>query len=126
MNFISALWFDTGAIPINTPMGQPTGGESTSIYLSYVQGITGLSGGLSALWLILAGVGGGAALVLSGISGQTTPFAVFIFGEVFWTSWIRSFAALGSYVPSEISLLFTIPVVLIFVGAVVGILGYSG
>jgi len=126
MSFISVLWFQTGAIPTNTPMGQLPGDESTDIYMSYVQGITGLSGGLSVLWLGVIGLGGIGATLLSGITGQTTPLAVFIFGEVFWTSWIRSFAALGSYIPPEMSLLFTVPVVFIFVGAVIGILGYSG
>jgi hypothetical protein len=125
LNFISTLWFDVGAIPASSPMGASPNSTANATFMSYVQGITGLSGGFSSLF-ILASVGTGlAAVVLSALSHQTTPLAIYLFGVIFWTSWIRAFASIPA-IPPEISIIFTVAIMFVFAGAVVAMLGYSG
>lgn len=126
LSFISALWFDTGAIPVENPMGKPPKATSNETFMDYVENITGLEGGFSALWLLVASISGLGVTVFSIATGQTTPIAIYLFGVVFWTAWTRALSVIGSYVPPEILILFTVPIMFIFAGAIIAMLGYSG
>lgn len=126
LNFVSALWFNTGAIPIETPMGKPPEATANETFMSYVEEITGFGTGFSALWLLVTSISGIGITVFSIATGQTTPIAVYLFGVVFWTAWIRSISVVSPWVPAEIMILFTVPIMFVFAGAIIAMLGYSG
>ena len=126
LNFMSLLWVNTGAIPSNVPMGKAPKSDTNSTFMDFVQGISGLSGGFGSLWVLASTFTGFGAALLAIATRQTTPIAVYLFGVIFWTSWTRGFASIGPYIPTEISILFTVPIMFIFAGAIIGMLGYSG
>ena len=124
-NFMSVFMFQSHAIPVPINMGKApaTGTDATNqTFISMVEGITGLS----SLWLLGLGVGTLAAGALSILTRQTTPIAAYLFGAVFWTSYIRCLSVFAAYVPSSITILFTVSITFLFAGAIIGIFGYSG
>ena len=125
LSFISGLWYDTGAISVNEKLGASPAATANETYMSYINAVTGLDSGFSAIWLVASSVSVLGAALFSAASHQTTPFAVWLFGEIFWTCWIRAFASIPA-IPGGITIIFTTAIMFVFAGAVIGILGYSG
>jgi hypothetical protein len=125
LSFISSLWYGTGATgTTDYKMGNTPASTANESYMSFINNITGLNTGFSALWLFASIISAGGVFVFAAASHQTTPVAVWLFGEIFWTCWIRAFSI--PYIPSEIAVIFTTAIMFVFAGAVIGILGYSG
>lgn len=125
LSFISWLWFDIGAIPIESPMGIPAGGNANETFGGYIDTALGFSGGFGVIWLLGAGIGGAATIGFSILTGSTSPVAAYLFGAVFWTAYLKGLSVLNM-VPSEIKILFTVPIIFVFCGAIIAILGYNG
>jgi len=114
-NFITSL--DVFPIEVN-------GGIETDTSEGIVEELTGLSDGLDSIWLIATFSTGAVSLLGSVITRSPTPIAVHLFSVTFWTSYIRALTALniGAYIPDQFLLLFTAPLIFIFIGAVISIL----
>ena len=125
LNFISVLWFETGAVPIETHLGKAPGATAEETVGDWINNQLWFFGDFGALF-VLVSVGSAIPVIgLTILSGQTTPLAIYIFGMVFWTSFIRALAIL-TFIPVGISIIFVVAVIFIFIGAVAAILGYSG
>ena len=118
INFVEGM----GAFPMETSMGTEVDEDNA------LQSITGLSGGMEGIWLIATGIGAGVAVLLSWVSHSLTPIGVYLFSEVFWTSWVRmhSVFSSGGYIPSDLFVIFYVVVIFLFIGAVIGMITGSG
>ena len=125
LSFISWLWFETGAIPVESPMGIQAGADANETFGDFIDSSLGFSGGFGVIWLLAAGFGGGGSVVFSMATGSTSPVAAYLFGMVFWTAYLRGLSVL-TFIPTEITILFTVPIIFIFTGAIIAILGYNG
>jgi len=93
-----------------------------------MENITGRIGGVQNIWLMVytgAGIGG---LVIAWITRSTTVLGVYIFGAVFWISYIRclSILNLGQYLPVGFIMIGTTAMGFVFIGAIAGMLSGSG
>jgi hypothetical protein len=90
--------------------------------------ISGFSGGMENLWLVITLTGGLASIGLVFISKSLSPLAVYAFSTVFWTSWIRMHNILtaGNYLPSELFIIFWVVVLFLFIAAAIGLISGGG
>ena len=81
------------------------------------------TGNMNYLWGIVIG-GIAAGLVVGYITHSIVPTGVFIFGSVFWASFINTHTILGygGYVPIDFLNIFTVGMVFIFIAACIGML----
>ena len=90
--------------------------------------LTGLSDGMEDIWALFLVAGAAASIFLSWVTHSIVPVGIYIFSEVFWTSWIhtQNILTLGSYIPSDFILFFTVGMIFLFIAAVIGMLTGSG
>lgn len=87
--------------------------------------------GMGDIWdIALYGTiaGGVGAILLAYLTHSTTPIGIYIFGAVFWTSYLKTFSifATGGYIPVDFLNLFHVGSVLLFIAVVIGMLTGSG
>jgi len=113
----------TGAFPVSG-----TGGQEISSTGEVLEQTTALeTGNMNYLWGIVIG-GIAAGLVAGWITHSIIPTGVFIFGGVFWASFINTHSILsyGGWIPGDFLMIFTVGAVFIFIAACVGMLTGSG
>lgn len=90
--------------------------------------LTGLSGGMEGMWALFLVAGAAASVFLAWATHSVVPIGIYLFSEVFWTSWIRTHGILnfGGYIPADFLLLITIGMIFLFIAAVIGMLTGSG
>jgi len=87
--------------------------------------------GIDNIWdLALYGsiIGGVSAVTLAFLTHSTTPIGIYLFGAIFWTSYLSTFTifSTGGYIPIDFLNLFHVGSILLFVAAVIGMLTGSG
>ena len=67
------------------------------------------------------------AVTLSVFTRTVTPIGLYLFGLVFWTSWIKTKSILGEggYIPDNFLIVFIVGALFIFIAAIIGILTRS-
>lgn len=90
--------------------------------------ITGLTGGMEGVWLLVTTVSGFGFLMLALLTQSMVPIGLYLFGVVFWTAYLNvaSILNVGGFIPGDFLLLFTVGLVFIFIAAVIGMLTGSG
>ena len=116
INFVDSL----NVFPISLSTGMQIDNSTNAIAV-----VTGNSDNtINSLWTIGVGLGAGAALLGAFVSKSATPIALYIFGSIFWTSYLRALSIItfGGYIPTEYITMFTVGVVFLFVAAFISIL----
>ena len=114
----------TNAFPTEGTIGPDISDEDSAL-----SELTGLSDpNMNAIWVAVTTLAGLGALALAWLTHSITPIGLWLFGEVFWTSWIRTQSVLnfGSYLPAEFILIFTVGMMFLFIAAIIGMLTGSG
>lgn len=106
----------------NIQTGISVGSDSGNVFTM----ITGLSGGLEYFWGLAVGVGLAVTSIIAYATRSTTPIGVYLFGTLFWTSYTRLIGITGSYIPGDFLLGVTVALMLLFAGAVIGMLSGGG
>ena len=90
--------------------------------------ITGISPSADIVWAWVFGLTSIITIITCIVTRSVVPLGIYIFGQIFWTSFIRTQAILsvGGYIPGEFVALFTIGAAFIFMAALVGMLTGSG
>ena len=90
--------------------------------------ITGLDPNLDWVWGTIVSFGSLLTLVICYVLRSAVPLGIYLFGAVYWTSWIHAQAifSTGGYIPGGFILLFTIGVGFVFVASIIGMLSGSG
>ena len=121
VNFMSGLHIFG---PVTPDLGHETGNNTTDALKSFTKSPDypmGLSTG--ALWgIVLGAIAVGLAIAI--LTQDATFVGIYIFSAVFWASFINAWAILGStgFIPVAFLGLFALPIIFIFIGAVVGML----
>ena len=90
--------------------------------------LTGLSGGMQSMWSLFLVAGAAASVFLAWATHSVVPIGIYLFSEVFWTSWIRtqSMLSFGGYIPGDFLVLITVGMIFLFIAAVIGMITGSG
>lgn len=120
-NFVSAL----GIFPHTTDIGSSTNTSGA------IGDYSTLSESESSMWSIFTTATLAAGLAVAGLAYATrsiTPIGIYLFGIVFWASWINmnSILGYGDFIPGDLLTVVTIGVMFVFIAAVVGMLTGSG
>lgn len=123
INFISTMnvfgTLDTGI---------EASGNTTSVFTK----ITGLSGGMNAVWLMITTGAGIVSLGLAIWMRSAVPVGAYLFSTIFWTSYIRSISVVNvtgifnSEPLSSFLLIGTVGMLFIWAAALVGIFTGGG
>jgi len=111
------------------PVEQENPGVDISSTDSALSALTGLDDpNMNSIWLGVSTLAFLGAVTLCFLTKQVTPLGLFLYGEVFWTAWIRTSSVLsyGGYVPGEFLLVFTVGVMMVFIASIIGMLTGSG
>ena len=89
--------------------------------------ITGLTGGLEYFWGLSVGVGLAITGIIAYATHSTIPIGIYLFGTLFWTSYTRLISIIGGYnIPGDFIMGITVALMILFAGAVVGLLSGGG
>lgn len=116
--------FSLGAFPLNeNPAGIQDIDDANALTV-----LTGLSGGMEDLWLMVTMGTGVIAIGLAILTRSMTPIGLHIFSLVFWTAYTKtnSILNMGGYLPAEFLVIFTVGMVFLFIAAIIGMLVGSG
>jgi len=115
----------TDAFPTNVEtVGQDIEDESDAL-----EAFTGLDNpSMNFIWAAATAFSGIAAIGLAWITHSITPVGIWLFGEIFWTSWLhtQSILGLGDYVGPEFIAIITVVMVFLFIATIIGMLTGSG
>jgi hypothetical protein len=111
--------------PVDYQLGPQNSGTTESTFMSSIGTITGLGGSLAALWVFCMGAGAIASGGLSILTQSWTPFAIYLFTSIFWTSFIKASSVFSMFIPAGFLLAITVGITFIFIGAIIKILGSS-
>ena len=91
LNFIDSL----DVFPISGGIGQQGINETNAI-----SKLTGLNGSMTDVFIIATSVGAILSIGLSILTRSIVPVGIYLFSEVFWTSYIRTFSifSIGGYI----------------------------
>ena len=114
----------TDAFDTDSSIGTDVNSTSNAL-----ESLTGLSDpNMNAIWAAATALSGIGAIALAWITHSVTPVGIWIFGEVFWTSLIRTLniLAMGSYLSIEFIIMVQVIVIVLFIAAIIGMLTGSG
>jgi len=117
INFVSAL----NIFPsVESGMEVDTSDGATDI----VQRISGFSGELGSMWSIITIATAGIAIVVARIIGNASVIGVWLFSEIFWTSYSRAMTVtnIGGYIGHNFLIMFTVALVFIWIAAVISMM----
>lgn len=99
-----------------------SGGMSVKDTSNALEQLTGLTGGMESIWLLFTSLGAIGAVALAIAIGSFIPIAIYIYGTVFWTSFIRASSVLsfGGYIPSDLILIFSVIIMFVFIASCIG------
>jgi len=84
---------------------------------------------MNAVFVLCSGIGAASAIGLAILTHSFTPVGIYLFGQIFWTSFIRAWSVMGlsgGYVSAEVTGIFFIGAIFIFLAAVIGMITGSG
>ena len=120
INFIDGM----AAFPIETEMGTQVNSTDSAL-----QQLTKLKDpNMADIFALTTTVSGIIAVGLAALTRSVVPIGLYVYGAVFWTSWIRaqSILSFGGYMPPEFLLIFTVGVMFIFIASIIGLLTGGG
>ena len=120
VTFVSALnLFE----PVDSGMDVNLSDKDTTAS-SIFEAFSRFTGGMGQIWIVLTTVTGLTSLVIARLVGNSSIIGVWLFGEVFWTSYTSALNVthLSSYIPFEFLILFTVALMFIWVGAIISML----
>ena len=120
INFVSSF----NAFPIEEEQGVEGVTQENAL-----EKITGMDDpNMNYIWLVATGVGITGAIFVAWLTKSIVPIGIFLFSEVFWTSWLRmnSVLNMSGWVPGELLVIFTVGVMFVFIAAVIGMFTGSG
>jgi len=123
-NLVIAFIGSLSIFPVSGELGTGLMEESNAL-----SRLTGLTGGMEAVWFIGTSLLGLASAALAIATKSLVPIGLYIFGEVFWTAWIRSSLILSSpslQIPGEFLAIFFICMMFLFIAAIIGMMAGSG
>jgi hypothetical protein len=108
--------------------GPDISGNSSQMFTNFTKNPdfpVGMTMGM--IWGLVLTSAAAVGLVLAWIMQDASILGVFIFSGVFWSSFINAMVILGAmaFIPVVLIGLFTVPVLFIFVAAVIGMLSGS-
>lgn len=121
---VGNLLFTTGAFEtVHVAPGHQDINETNAL-----SKLTGLSGGMEGIWLLVTTIAGVTAVGISILVHSVVPIGIYVFGEVFWTSYIKLSGVLsfGSFLPSDMLIIIGVGMVFLFIAAIIGMLTGSG
>ena len=126
LNAVCIMWFGLNAVPSSPDMGQQNSNNDSQMLANLKN--EGADINIDNIWLAGVIVGGGVAGLLaigaSILMKAWNPFAVYLFGMIFWSSYTKSLIYFGNFgIPGYLSGLFTVPIMFLFVGAAIAIYG---
>ena len=83
------------------------------------------------MWFVGLGIGSGAVIFASILTGTTNLLGVYLFGTFFWASWVKlvqlfwTFDALKTGAGLILVTMITVGMSIMFIGAVIGMLSGS-
>jgi len=121
ISFVGAI----GIFGTSTDLGHNLTGNSSSIeeeLTKTAERDTGFSTNLFWSMFLSLEVIAGIGLVI--VTQSASILGAYIFGAVFWTSYINAFSIIGAigFIPLGFIVLFTVPMIFLFIGAVIGML----
>lgn len=129
-SFVGAL----GVLPSTWDIGLQ-GDDTGGVFSNLTENITSTSGGamnFDSFWLIATGGIAVTGIILGILMQSTNMIAVWIFGTVFWSGWIKvnSIFYAGGFLDNTagialVSILW-FGMMIMFIGAIIGMLGQSG
>ena len=120
INFIDGL----AAFPIETEMGPQINNTDDAL-----AALTKLDDpNMNSIFLLVTTGAGIVAVALAALTRSVVPIGIYVYGAVFWTSWIRaqSILSFGGYMPGDFLLIFTVGVMFIFIASIIGLLTGGG
>ena len=121
INFVGTI----GVFGNNNEVGTDISGNSSEIEKNFTKS-AGQSTGFNTnlLWSLLISIEviGGIGLAIA--TQSASILGAYIFGAVFWTSYINAMSIISAvgFIPLGFITLFTVPMIFIFIGAVIGML----
>jgi len=91
--------------------------------------LTGLDDpSMNAIWAIATTGGAIGAITIAWITHSIAPIGIYLFSEIFWTSYIHThnIVNVGGYVPESLIAVFTVGILFVFIAAIIGMLTGSG
>lgn len=122
---------DMGVFPVTVEAGFNVRGNESQIF-SDITNLDDKAGGsgMGALWNIAIGtsLAAVAGIVVAWVTHSTNVLSVFLFGGVFWSSYLNSMSilSLNNFLPVGFIVVGTVGMFFVFAGAVIGILGGGG
>lgn len=108
--------------PTEIEAGAGGGDDTASYFSSFAEEDT------DYIWGLVIGGGVIAGGLISVLTRSIVPVGISIYATVFWASYLRALGVMniGGYIPDDFLLMFTVGIVFLFVGSVVGMLTGSG
>jgi len=100
-----------------------TGSDSNDVFYAF----TGFSGGMAGIFAVGVSLGAIGAGLASWATKSVVPMGVYLFSVIFWSSYNSSLNIMAvSQIPGSMTILITVGIMFVFVGAVIGMLTGSG
>ena len=121
INFVGAM----DIFGTNPDLGPSVEGNSSEIEKNFTKTAEKSGGfGIDLIWALIISTEVIGGLGLAWATQSTSVIGVYIFGAVFWTSYINAMSIISAvgFLPIGFLVLFTVPMIFIFIGAVIGML----
>jgi len=84
--------------------------------------ISGFSGGIEYVWVSILTIAGISSFILAKILNSVSIIGVYLLSAVFWTSFNRclAFININNFIPSELLTIIIVPLLFIWVAAIIG------
>lgn len=117
INFVSAL-------NIFSNVDSGVGVDLSSSHADIFEKLSGFTGGIQYLWVILLTAGGVATIIIAKIVGSTNIIGVYVFSSIFWTSFNRCLTVvnIGSFVPPTFITIFVVAIFFVWVASLISML----
>lgn len=101
------------------PVGITPGANSDDTFSKITGGL-----GMNAIWGIVLTISGFGAVALAILTQSATFVGIYIFSVVFWASYLNALGIINAFglIPITFIGLFTVPLIFIFAGAIIGML----
>jgi len=115
VNFVSAL---------NIFSAVPTGISSSGTPQDIFSEISGFSGGVQYIWVLLLTMAGLFVVFMAKVFNDKAIIGVYIFSAIFWTSFNRCLSVIniGNFIPGDLLTIFVVALLFVWVAAIIGML----
>jgi len=131
--FNLGIVFFNGIVPdmwnVNTTIAGEELGITESNALSKITGLDNPN--MNSIWLAITTLAGIGSVVASILTHNWLPIGLYVFGEVFWTSFINMWGVIdgAGYISNNLPgflIIFFVVMVFVFIAAIIGMITGSG